>query len=297
MYDRPGGLLGFAGMEPRLHWEEHPGNGQPMLFVHGFLSSRAQWRENLGPLGAVCRPVAVELWGHGRSPAGKSLHDYSAAGYLDQFEAIRERLGAERWYLCGQSLGASLTLRYSLEYPGRVIAQVFTNANSAFATAEIIIERRRLAAAAIEDIEARGLAAVEDLPVHPRRARRLPPELYAELVADTARIEPGAIADSYRHLNVDVSVREPARTITVPTMIVCGSYEKRFAPHRDYAAENVPGLKVVDLPAGHAVNAERHEEFNAAVAAFLREVGGDASAAQPTEPPAASDPPISRAAG
>ena len=259
-------------MEPRLHFEEHPGDGPPMLFVHGFLSSRAQWRENLEPLGAICRPVVVELWGHGRSSAGESPEDYSAAGYLRQFEAIRERLGVERWYLCGQSLGASLTLRYSLAFPDRVIAQVFTNSNSAFATAEIIVERRRLAAAAIEDIEARGLAAVEDLPVHPRRARRLPPDLHREMVADTRRIDPRAIADSYRHLNVDVSVREAARTISVPTMMVCGSYEKRFAPHRDYAQENLPGLRVVDLPAGHAVNAERHAEFNAAVAAFLRTV-------------------------
>ena len=261
-------------MEPRLHWEEHPGNGPPMLFVHGFLSSRAQWRENLEPLGAVCRPVVVELWGHGRSPAGGSPHDYSAAGYLEQLEAVRERLAVERWHLCGQSLGASLTLRYSLRFPERVLCQVFTNSNSAFATAGIIEERRRLAAAAIEDIEARGLAAVEDLPVHPRRARRLPPDLYRELVADALRIEPRAIADSYRHLNVDVSVREAARTISVPTMMVCGSYEKRFAPHRDYAAANVPGLRVVDLPAGHAVNAERHEEFNEAVAAFLRTGAG-----------------------
>ena len=249
-------------MEPRLHYEEHPGNGPPMLFVHGFLSSRAQWRENVGALGAVCRPVVVELWGHGRSPAGDPPDDYSAAGYLRQFEAIRERLGAERWYLCGQSLGASLTLRYSLRFPARVIAQVFTNSNSAFATAGIIVERRRL-------------AAVEDLPVHPRRARRLPPGLYEELVADARRIEPRAIADSYRHLNVDVSVREEARGISVPTMMVCGSYEKRFVPHRDYAAANVPGLRVVDLPAGHAVNAERYEEFNAAVAAFLAEAASN----------------------
>ena len=262
-------------MEPRLHFEVHPGDGPPMLFVHGFLSSRAQWRENLEPLGAVCRPVVVELWGHGRSPAGGSPDDYSTAGYLRQFEAIRERLAVERWYLCGQSLGASLTLRYSLAFPERVIAQVFTNSNSAFATAEIIVERRRLAAAAIEDIEARGLAAVEDLPVHPRRARRLPPDLHREMVADTRRIVPQAGADSYRHLNVDVSVRDAARTISVPTMMVCGSYERRFAPHRDYAAESVPGLRVVDLPAGHAVNAERHEEFNAAVAAFLRSGVGE----------------------
>ena len=283
-------------MEPRLHWEEHPGDGPPMLFVHGFLSSRAQWRENVGPLGAVCRPVVVELWGHGRSPAGRSPRDYSAAGYLEQFEAIRERLGTERWYLCGQSLGASLTLRYSLAFSERVIAQVFTNSNSAFATAEIILERRRIAAEAIEDIDARGLAAVEDLPVHPRGARRLPPRLHEELVADASRIEPRAIADSYRHLNVDVSVREAARTISVPTMMVCGSYEKRFAPHRDYAAANVPGLRVVDLPAGHAVNAQRHEEFNAAVAAFLWAGAGESHAAGHGRDPGRGVPPVRSAA-
>ena len=259
-------------MEPRLHFEAHPGRGPVMLLVHGFLSSRAQWRDNIGPLGGVCRPVVAELWGHGRSPPGAAPHDYSAAGYLAQFEAIRERLGIERWYLCGQSLGASLTLRYSLAYPERVIAQVFTNSNSAFATEEIIRERRRMASAAIADIEARGLAAVEDLPVHPRRARRLPAGVHAEMVADTRRIDPGAIADSYRHLNVDVSVRDAARAIAVPTLMVCGSYEKRFAAHRDFAVAAIPGLAVVDLPAGHAVNAEQAERFNSAVVDFLREI-------------------------
>lgn len=291
-------------MEPRLHWEEHPGVGPPMLFVHGFLSSRAQWRASLRPLGAVCRPVVVELWGHGRSPPGASPHDYSTAGYLEQFEAIRACLGAERWHLCGQSLGASLTLRYSLAFPERVIAQAFTNSNSAFATAGIIAERRRLAAAAVADIDARGLAAVEDLPVHPRRARRLPPAVHAELVADARRIAPRAVADSYRHLNTDVSVREAIRSISVPTLMVCGSYEKRFAPHRDYAEANLPGLRVVDLPAGHAVNAECAEEFNEAVAAFLHETAGGTSAAEPAGRAAAGsagstggDRPLTRAAG
>ena len=153
---------------------------------------------------------------------------------------------------------------------------MFTNSNSAFATAGIIAERRRLAAAAIADIDARGLAAVEDLPVHPRRARRLPPALHEEMVADARRLAPRAIADSYRHLNVDVSVREEARSISVPTLMVCGRYEKRFAPHRDYTEAHLPGLRIVDLPGGHAVNAECAGEFNEAVAGFLREtaVGG-----------------------
>ena len=203
-----------------------------------------------------------------------------AAGYLRQFEAIRERLAAERWYLCGQSLGASLTLRYSLAYPERVIAQVFTNSNSAFATAEII----KSSGGASRRPRSRTSRRAASPPSRTCRCIRGAPGAFRpicteEMVADTRRIVPQAIADSYRHLNVDVSVREAARTISVPTMMVCGSYEKRFAPHRDYAKENVPGLRVVDLPAGHAVNAERHAEFNDAVDGFLRSGAGELPAA------------------
>ena len=45
--------------------EAHPGSGPFLLLVHGFLCSRAQWTPNLEALGAVCRPVVVELYGHG----------------------------------------------------------------------------------------------------------------------------------------------------------------------------------------------------------------------------------------
>ena len=49
------------------YWEVHDlGQGPYMLMVHGFLSSRAQWRINLPALGAFCRPVLLELLGHGR---------------------------------------------------------------------------------------------------------------------------------------------------------------------------------------------------------------------------------------
>ena len=138
-----------------------------------FLVSRAQWTLNLDALAAVCQPVTVELWGHGRSPVGKSAWA-TPKGYLAQFEQIRETLGAAQWLLCGQSLGAALTMRYALEFPNRVLGQVFTNSNSALATEEMIRQRKLDAKAAIEDIRTRGLAAVEALRVHPRHARRLP---------------------------------------------------------------------------------------------------------------------------
>ena len=158
-----------------LHWETHAGNGPPVLFVHGFLSSRAQWLPNLESFREFCTPVLVELWGHGRSPAPDDAKAYTSASYLRQFEAIRCELGVERWCLVGQSLGASLTLRYSLDHPGRVIAQVFTNSNSALATREQTQQRLEAAAAAIAAIETAGLRPSKRSPFTPNTRRGCPP--------------------------------------------------------------------------------------------------------------------------
>ena len=136
----------------------HPGEGPPMLLMHGFLSSRAQWVANLEALAAVCTPVTMELLGHGRSEAPSDPAAYAAATYVRRFETLREMLGADRWLVCGQSFGAGLTLRYALEHPNRVIGQVFTNSLSGVLPTRGTPEAREAQAA---DIEARGQAALE----------------------------------------------------------------------------------------------------------------------------------------
>jgi pimeloyl-ACP methyl ester carboxylesterase len=60
----------------------------------------------------------------------------------------------------------------------------------------------------------------------------------------------------------------------VPTLLVNGTWEKRFQPMREAAAKAIPGVTVVDLPAGHSVNIEAAEGFDAAVKAFVERVSG-----------------------
>jgi 2-succinyl-6-hydroxy-2,4-cyclohexadiene-1-carboxylate synthase len=60
----------------QLYYDIHDGTGPYVLMVHGFLSSRAQWRPNLAALACVTRPVVLELWGHARSPAPEELALY-----------------------------------------------------------------------------------------------------------------------------------------------------------------------------------------------------------------------------
>ena len=124
---------------PRLPYRVvHAGDAPYMFFVHGMLSSHRQWTPNLAALEKLVRPVLFDLWGHGDAPAPGDDALYTVEAIIGEFERAREELGAERVLLCGQSLGAGLTLRYSILHPQRIIAQLFTNSRSALLAPEAL---------------------------------------------------------------------------------------------------------------------------------------------------------------
>ena len=254
----------------KLHREVHGGEGPYLLLVHGMLSGRSQWAPNLAALARVARPVVVELWGHGRSPAPEDPEFYRPDAFVRAFEEIRAELGVEQWLVCGQSLGAALTLRYALDHPERVAAHVFTNSVSALAD-EAWVEATTAAAASMgEAIAAGGREGLEKLPIHPLRARRIPAETHRAILEDAARVDPVAVGRIWRYTLADSSVRGRIGENRVPTLLVVGERETRFGPHREHAEGAMPLLEVVGIDAGHAVNLEAPEAFDAAVVEFLR---------------------------
>jgi pimeloyl-ACP methyl ester carboxylesterase len=256
-----------------LHCDVHEGSGPYLLLVHGILSSRAQWQPNLPSLARVSRPVVVELWGHGRSPTPDDASLYHPDAYVAAFESLRQRLGASRWLVCGQSLGATLTLRYSLDHPERVLAQVFTNSTSALADSDWIAGIRDGGSKQADAIERGGRAMLEKTPLHPLRARRLPPEAREALVADAALLDPRGVAQTIRYTVPESPVRKRVASNRVPTLLVCGERDARFEAQRRFAERRLPHLEVVALDAGHAVNIEAADAFDAAVIEFLERAG------------------------
>lgn len=253
----------------KLHREVHPGDGPFLLLVHGMLAGRSLWGPNLPALRRVSRPVVVELWGHGRSPSPEDPGRYRPEAYVESFEEIREELGAESWLVCGQSYGAALTLRYALEHPERVIAQAFTNSVSALADAEssarMEVEVERMA----EAIERGGRGTIESMPMHPIRARRIPPESRAALLDDGARLDPRGIARSLRHGVPGASLHGRVGENRVPTLLVVGEREAAFRPCREHVERTMPGLEVRGFDAGHAVNLEAADRFDEVVTHFF----------------------------
>lgn len=253
------------------HWRVHDGTGPHLLLVHGFLSSRSQWLLNLDELASVCRPVTVELFGHHESPSPEDPACYTADYYVRAFEAIREAVGAEQWFVLGYSLGAGLTLRYAFDHPDRILGHLFTNSTSGLADAEQQTAFEATATEVAEKIRSGGLAAMARIPVHPRHGWKLPKPVYEALVADSATHDPEGIANTIAITNAGASMRTRLTANTRPACLIWGTREKRFQPMAEYARTHMPKLKIVALEAGHGMNMEAAESFNSAVAEFIEQ--------------------------
>ena len=239
--------------------------------LHGFMSSNLQWAPNRERLAREFDLVLVELFGHGRSPAPEDVARYTVAGYVSELERIREEVGAERWFVCGQSFGAGIAIRYALAHAPRTLGLIVTNSRSALN--DVGGEgSERTTLADWERIDARTL------PYHPCHARRFPDDLKARMEAAADAIPPRALWYATSTTARDLSCRDRIAELTVPSLLVNGRFEKRFQPDRDLAARTLPGLEVVDLDGGHSVNIEAAEAFDAALVRFAR-ASGSADAA------------------
>jgi pimeloyl-ACP methyl ester carboxylesterase len=247
-----------------LHFEvDGDEGGQPLLLLHGFMSSNLQWALNRERLRGRFRLVAVELWGHGKSPTPREPARYRVEGYGAELERIRTRLGVARWLVCGQSFGAGIAIRYALARPQPVAGLIVTNSRSAFND----VSR--------EAGESGGLDAwqgldTRTLPFHPCHAKRFPAGLKARMESAADAIPAYALWQATATTARDLSCRQLAAGLSVPTLLVNGRYEKSFQDDRDFAVATIAGIEVADLDAGHSVNIEAPRAFDRAVIEFAQ---------------------------
>ncbi|MEO3388019.1 alpha/beta hydrolase [Mesorhizobium sp. CAU 1741] len=243
----------------------------PLLMMHGFLSSRNHWLPNLPALRGSRRIVLAELPGHGETRGctdPSALHPDALADTLDEG---RRALGIKSWSICGQSFGASITLRHALRHPGSVNAQIWTNGNRVVARPwseeDLAANAARRARLATE-----GREALARERFHPRFARRFPAAIREILSRDADNCDIDTLVALMDHTTPNLSLRDRFAETRVPTLLVNGRLERPFQVHRDFAAAALPSMEVVDLEGGHSINIEQPEAFDAAVLDFLARI-------------------------
>ncbi|HEY1669701.1 MAG TPA: alpha/beta fold hydrolase, partial [Trebonia sp.] len=86
--------------------------GQPVLFVHGNVSSSLFWQPTMLALPVGCRPLAVDLRGFGDTDpepvdASRGLRDYA-----NDLAALIDALELTSVHLVGWSMGGGVLMQY-----------------------------------------------------------------------------------------------------------------------------------------------------------------------------------------
>lgn len=123
---------------------------EPIVFLHGgpgapLRESDREFFERFARQGYDV--YLYEQVGTGRSEPLQNLRDYTVRRNVDDLEAIRRTLGAERLILIGQSWGAALAARYAAAHPQQVAKLLFLSPGPMSTSGELAIDASRTAAA------------------------------------------------------------------------------------------------------------------------------------------------------
>lgn len=237
-----------------LAYDHLPGEGRPVILLHGFTSNRQENWRRLGWYGAFERRrmqmAAFDARGHGESAKPHDPSAYTRAAMVGDIVALLDHLGSERADLVGFSMGARLALAAGLAHPKRFPMVVLGGMG------DKLFEPRPLGNPMAEAMEATDPETIADPLL--KSFRRF---------ADEQGEDRLALAALTRAQDPPFT-REEVASLSVSTLVVAGSRDELAGDPRMLAAL-IPGAKAVTLPGCDHFSAIPHALFKAAVFDFL----------------------------
>lgn len=249
---------------------EDVGEGQPVVFLHGFPLDHSMWAPQLRALAAMARCIAPDLRGLGESRGDSRGDSPSMERHADDVAALLDALAIPRAVVVGLSMGGYVALALWRRHRARVGALALVDTRAGADGDEAREKRHQLIALA----RAEGSAAVAE--------RQL-----AGLVGKTTRAERPAVVEALRATMtrapvegivgaLEAMLARPdstplLATIDVPTLVVVGDEDIVTPPKEARAmAAQIPGARLEVVPgAGHMSNLERPEAFTAVLRGWL----------------------------
>lgn len=102
-----------------VHYEQE-GRGKPVVLLHGWLNSWDVWRSTMLALSEQnrFRVYALDFWGWGESD--KKAQQFNLSSYASMVVQFMDSMGISKAPIIGHSMGGTVALTASLDYPDRV---------------------------------------------------------------------------------------------------------------------------------------------------------------------------------
>ncbi|HVR44442.1 MAG TPA: alpha/beta hydrolase [Thermoanaerobaculia bacterium] len=279
----------------RLHYAT-AGNGELILFVHGFPEFWYAWKDQLAELGRDHRAVALDMRGYNLSSKPASVEEYDRKHLVEDLRALAETLGYRKLTLVGHDWGGVIAWAFAIDHPELLEKLIIINAPHPALFARELRDNPRQQKASRYMLAFRGAGAEAALSAnhHAALVQAVMGEGLKTGVFDqrdkAAYIEawsqPGALTGAlsyYRAARVGPPPVEGDRssgtflgdtadfTVRVPTLVIWGERDSYLlSGNLDGLDELVPDLTVERIPdATHWVVHEKPELVNALIRGFI----------------------------
>ena len=272
----------------RLFYRKIGTAGPPVVVLHGGPGSNMNgvWPD-LQPLGEGRIVITYDQRGGGRSQIIKDPTQLTFTHHVRDLEALRGRLGLERFTLIGESWGAGLAVLYAAQHPGRVERLVLIGP---MPPSRAIMNRRLDESSEAMGLRRRLAEMTERMPTSPdpiATCREFFSEYSQQFCADPAAMArrrgsscdgpPEGVRNYFVVNNAtfaslgDYDFRPMLARLTMPALVLEGdkSIPSTIESARVFA-QSIPNATLALIEgAGHYPQVERPERFFAIVNRFL----------------------------
>ena len=246
------------------------GQGDPLVLLHGFTGSSANWQAELFPDQQV---IAPDLLGHGETEAPEQFSRYQMVLAAHDLVALTRRLVEPPVNLLGYSMGGRLALFTALHYPDFAKRLILESASPGIADVQGRLARNTA------DLELGRRIIRDGIPAFVDDWENLP--LFATQTPDQrAQLRPGRLANNPTGLanslfgmgtGCQPPLWERLHELTIPVLLIAGELDTKFTAIARQMSENIPHVTLAIIPnAGHTVHLEQPERYGVAVQTFLR---------------------------
>jgi len=248
-----------------------------IVFSCGYATTHENWRAQVQPL--VQAGWQVVLWdhrGHGLSEAPTEASSYTMELVVDDLEAVANFASPDApLVLAGLSFGGLASLHFAIRAPERVRALVLAGSGPGFKNPEAAAGWAAQTERTASYLEERGLQAFVDgkAGVTCIGADRESPSARSAAAAIVAQNVPGLAAFGRNVTGLAPSVIDDLARITAASLVIVGSNDKAFRRAAEVMAAKLPAAEHIVIDgAGHVLNIEKPEAFDAALLEFLARV-------------------------
>jgi pimeloyl-ACP methyl ester carboxylesterase len=263
---------GFAEVNDTRLYYEIVGRGYPLVLVHGFSVDNRVWDDQFEAFAKRFKVIRYDVRGFGKSALPTIGKEYS---HIKDLKALLNQLGIDHTYLIGLSMGGSIAIDFTLEYPEITKALMLVDSTLG-GFRDWSKAWSELWESIWKEAKEKGMETAKDLEL---KAAFFEPALKKPNVAFRLR---QMVSDysGWHFVNTDPlrSSVQPAidrlQEIKVPTLIIVGEHDLAdFHMIADILSKKIQNSERITLKgAGHVSNMETPREFNEAVSSFLATV-------------------------